>query len=78
MKAGVLFLAIIVMANIVAAGVISVLGSLVKDAGWAQGETWPWAIITLLGVACSIAFLKGSFEMLGSASRFKGKRSWPR
>lgn len=74
MKAGFAFLALIVMANIVAAGVIGVLGSIVKDAGWAQDETWPWAIISLLGVACAIAFLKGSFQMLGSTSRFKGKR----
>lgn len=73
--AGALFVAAIIMANVVAAGVISLLAMAVKGSGtWAEGETWPWAIISLIGIVCAIAFLRGAIEMLAAAGGFKGKR----
>lgn len=69
------FLTVIMLANVVAAGVIALLAGLVKDvAPWADNETWPWVIVALVGITCAIAFLRGAIEMLASASRFKGKR----
>ena len=74
LAAGALFLAVIIMANVVAAGVISILGLAVKGSGtWAEGETWPWAIISVIGIACAVAFLRGAIDMLATAGGFKGK-----
>lgn len=79
MKAGVAFLALIVMANVVAAGVITVLAGIVKNAApWSTDETWPWAIISVLGIASAIAFLRGAFDLLATAGGFKGKTLWHR
>lgn len=73
--AGALFLTAILLANVVAAGVISILGLAVKGTGtWAAEETWPWVIISVIGIACSIAFLRGAIDMLATAGGFKGKR----
>lgn len=75
MAAGAAFLTAIVLANVVAAGVISILVGAVKGTGtWADGETWPWAIISVIGIACAVAFLRGAIDMLAAAGGFKGKR----
>lgn len=76
MRTGVAFLVLIILANLVAAGVMAQLAQLTREiAPWTRDEWWPWAVIAMVGIGCALAFLKGAIEMLVSANGFKRKRS---
>lgn len=77
MRTGVAFLVLIILANLVAAGVMTQLTQLTREiAPWTRDEWWPWAVIALVGIGCALAFLKGAIGMLVSVSGLKGKTSW--
>lgn len=60
--------------NVVAAGVVQVLGqSLTSVAPGANAHWWPWVIIGLLGVAASIIFINGLAQIGRGRFMRKGK-----
>jgi hypothetical protein len=74
MKTGVAFLMLIILANLVAAGVIGQLSQITREiAPWTRNEWWPWVIIAAVGIGCALAFLRGAIAMLANPSRMKRK-----
>ena len=74
MRTGVAFLGLIILANIVAAGVIGQLAQITREiAPWTRDEWWPWVIIAVVGIGCALAFLRGAIAMLVTPSRIKRK-----
>lgn len=74
MKNGLMMLGLLMLANLVAAGVMGTLASVLREAApWTRDEWWPWAIVAFMGIGCSIAFLQGAFQMLARSSSTKRK-----
>lgn len=74
MRTGVAFLVLIILANLVAAGVIGQLAQITREiAPWARDEWWPWVIIAAVGIGCALAFLRGAIAMLVTTSWNKRK-----
>lgn len=74
MKQGLVMLTLLMLANLVAAGVIGQLAQLTREAApWTRDEWWPWVIIAAIGIACAIAFLRGAVETLAGTNRKKRK-----
>ncbi len=74
MRTGVAFLVLIILANLVAAGVMGQLTLITREiAPWTRDEWWPWVIIALVGIGCALAFLKGALAMLATNTWDKRK-----
>jgi hypothetical protein len=74
MRTGVAFLVLIILANLVAAGVMGQLTQITRElAPWTRNEWWPWVIIAMVGIGCALAFLKGAFAMLATNTWTKRK-----
>lgn len=74
MKGGLIVLGLLMLANLVAAGVISILAQHLREAApWAREEWWPWVIIAAIGIACALTFLRGAIVTLTST---KGMMPW--
>lgn len=74
MRQGLVILGLLLLANLVAAGVIGQLAQLTREAApWTRDEWWPWAIIGAIGIGCGLLFLRGAIETLVGTSRNKRK-----
>jgi len=72
MKNGLTVLGLLMLANLVAAGVIGTLASTMRElAPWTRDEWWPWTIVAFIGIGCALAFLRGAFDMLAGTRRKK-------
>lgn len=74
--AGAAFLLVLILANVVAAGVFSLLGPIAAD--FDDGLAWvlALALVGLLAVACSLLFLRGVLFCV--VERFSAVRADPK
>jgi hypothetical protein len=74
-KQGLIMLALLLLANVVAAGVMGQAILLLREtAPWTRDEWWPWVFVAAAGIACAIAFLRGAIVMLVPTSSTKRKK----
>lgn len=59
-SAGAAFVAILVLANVVAAGVFAVLGPLATELADETAQIATMALVGVLAVACALLFIKGA------------------
>lgn len=61
--AGVAIVAVLLAANVVAAGVLALLGGLVKDIAPAAGsQGWPWMLVGAAAIGATLMFLRGTIH----------------
>ena len=74
MKQGVIVLVVLLLANLVAAGVVGQLSQIIREvAPWTRQEWWPWVIVGAIGIGCGLLFFRGAIETLVGTSRHKRK-----
>lgn len=74
--AGAAFLLVLIIANVVAAGVFSVLGPIAAELDDGLARVLALALVGLLGVACALLFLRGVLFMV--AERFSAVQADPK
>lgn len=70
MKQALAVLAVFMLANLVAAGVMGQLSQLMREAApWTRDEWWPWVIVAAIGIACALLFIRGAVDTLARTKR---------
>jgi len=64
LAAGAGFLAVLMLANVVAAGVFAVLGPLVLELADGDWQVVAMVLVMLLAIGCALAFLKGCLRFV--------------
>ncbi len=75
MKGALALIGLFVAANVVAAGVVQVLGQMLQAAGPASSSPWPWLVIGAAGAVAAYLFLKGALFFAAERNPYKGLQS---
>jgi hypothetical protein len=68
---GLILIGVFVAANVVAAGVMLVLGQVIQAIAPACDSPWPWFMTGTAGVFAALVFLKGMLVYISEHSRIK-------
>ena len=72
---GIVLVAVFLAANVVAAGVVLVLGGLLRRAPALDGSPWAWMAVLAAGAFAAVIFLRGAMSFCGRRDPNKGLES---